>query len=211
MVIGLGRFGQAVSLELARGGIEVLAIDSDERIVQSLAGKLTHVVAADSTDPEALRQLAVDEATRVVVSIGSDIEANMLTASVVVEMGVPTIWAKAMSEAHAKILHQIGVHNVVRPEHDMGTRVAHLLRGRMRDYIEFDDDFAMIKTGVPASCEGRTLEELRLRSTHRVTITAVKRPGGRFQPVTLDTRIEHGDIVLASGLIADVERFSIAP
>ncbi|MFN3603020.1 MAG: potassium channel family protein, partial [Dietzia sp.] len=112
-------------------GAEVLGIDADERVVQSLAGRLTHVVTADSTNEEALRQLSVHEFQRVVVGIGTDIEASILTTSVVVDMAVPHIWAKAISHSHARILSKVGAHHVVRPEHDRGTRVAHLVRGRL--------------------------------------------------------------------------------
>ena len=124
-VIGLGRFGMSLALELAGDGVEVLGIDSDPKVVQSMAGRLTHVVEADSTDEEALRQLSVHEFDRAVVGIGNDLEASILTASVLLTLGVPHVWARAISHSHARILGQLGVHHVVRPEHDMGKRVAH--------------------------------------------------------------------------------------
>ena len=145
VVIGLGRFGMSLALELMNGEeTEVLGIDSDPATIQAVSGRLTHAVVADSTREEALRQLSVHECDRAVVGIGTNLEASILTSSVLVEMGVPNIWAKAISNSHARILRQVGVHHVVRPEHDMGLRVAHLVRGRMLDYIEFDDGFAMV-------------------------------------------------------------------
>ena len=113
------------------------------------AGRLTHVVEADTTDEEAMRQLSMHEFTRAVIGIGNDLEASILSASVLLKLGVRDIWAKAISDSHARILSQIGVHHVVRPEHDMGKRVAHLVRGRMLDYIEFDDGYAIVKTRPP--------------------------------------------------------------
>ena len=133
----------------------MLGIDGRPKIVQELATQLTHVVEADSTDEQALRQLSVHEFDRVVIGIGNDVEASILTASLVLQMGVPNIWAKAISAAHARILTQLGVHHVIRPEHDMGQRVAHLVGGRMLDYIEFDEDFAMTKTSPPAAILGK--------------------------------------------------------
>ncbi|MGA7148669.1 MAG: NAD-binding protein, partial [Microbacterium sp.] len=102
-VIGLGRFGSALALELMAGGTEVLGIDVDEDLVQSLNGELTQVVRADSTRREALRQLAVDEFDRVVVAIGGDISASILTCSVLLSMDIPAIWAKAVDDQHGLI------------------------------------------------------------------------------------------------------------
>ena len=150
-VIGLGRFGASVAAELMQEGTEVLGIDSDLRLVESLSGQLTQTVAADSTNDEALRQLAVHEFDRAVLGIGSNLEASILTASVLLGFGIPNIWAKAISEPHARILTQLGVQHVVRPEHDMGRRVAHLVGGRMLEYVEFDPGFAMAKTNPPAA------------------------------------------------------------
>ncbi len=207
-VIGLGRFGRSLALELAAQGVEVLGIDSDHRVVQSLAGELTHVVEADTTDEEAMRQLSLHEFSRAVVGIGSDLEASILSASVLLTLGVRDIWAKAISEPHARILLQIGVHHVVRPEHDMGRRVAHLVRGRMLDYIEFDDGYAIVKTRPPRSLHGKPLGESRPRSRHGVTVVGVKRAGQDFTYATAETVVEDDDLVIVSGPREAVESFS---
>lgn len=208
VVLGLGRFGKSLALELMSQGTEVLGIDADEAVVQKVANRLTHAAVADTTDEEALRQLSVADFDRAVVGIGSDLEASLLTASALINMGVTNVWAKAISNAHAKILSQIGVHHVVRPEHDMGKRVAHLVRGRMLDYIEFDDGFAMVKTSPPAFLVGKRLGDTTLRTQHRVTVVAVKRVGEGFTYATEDTTIQPGDTIIVSGQIRDAERFS---
>lgn len=207
-VIGLGRFGKSLALELVKEGVEVLGIDGDPKVVQSLAGRLTHVVEADSTDEEAMRQLSLQDFERAVIGIGTDLESSILSASVALKVGVPNIWAKAVSESHARILTQIGVHHVVRPEHDMGKRVAHLVRGRMLDYIEFDDGFAIVKTRPPRSLLGLPLGESRPRSKHGITIVGVKRTGEDFTHATPDTVVEEGDLIIVSGPQDKVERFS---
>ena len=208
MVIGLGRFGKSLALELMEEGTEVLGIDANPKTVQSLAGRLTHVVEADSTNEEALRQLSVHEFGRAVVGIGSNLEASILVSSILVNFEVPKIWAKAISHSHARILSQLGVHHVVRPEHDMGKRVAHLVRGRMIDYIEFDDGYAIVKTSPPPSIFGLPLGESRVRSKHGVTIVGVKRAGEDFTHATPETVVHQDDLIIVSGPEVNVEQFS---
>jgi trk system potassium uptake protein TrkA len=207
-VIGLGRFGRALALELVDEETEVLGIDEDTEVVQSLSGSLTHVVRADSTKEDVLRQLAVHEFDRAVVAIGTDLEASILTASLLVSFGIQDVWAKAISEAHGRILTQLGVHHVVYPEHDMGQRVAHLVRGRMLDYIEFEDDFAMVKTNPSADIIGKRLADSAIRSRYGVTVVAIKRPGEDFTYATADTVVEANDTIIVAGGTRQTERFS---
>ena len=207
-VIGLGRFGKSLALELERDGVEVLGVDTDARRVQSLAGRITHVVQADSTDVEAMQQLSVQDFDRAVIAIGSDLEASALTAFALKSLGVENIWAKATSESMAKILEQIGVGHVVRPEHDMGRRVAHLVRGKMLDYIEFDDGYAIVKTMPPRSILGMPLGVSGVRTRFGVTIVGVKTPGQDFTYATPDTVVNEGDLVIVSGERQKVEYFS---
>ncbi len=209
VVLGLGRFGSSLALELEENGIEVLGVDTDPENVQGLADRLTHVVVADSTNEEALRQLGITHFERAVVGIGTDLESSILTASILLELGVKEVWAKAMTTAHAKILTQLGVHHVVRPEHDMGRRVAHLVAGKMLDYIEFDDGYAIVKTRPPQRIWDRPLSESRVRSEFGVTIVGVKRQGEDFTHATPETVVHEGDLIIVSGSRAGVEKFSL--
>ncbi|QIP88331.1 TrkA family potassium uptake protein [Streptomyces sp. Tu 2975] len=208
VVIGLGRFGRALALELVDEDTEVLGIDENAELVQQLSGSLTHVVRADSTKEDVLRQLAVHEFNRAVVAIGSDIEASILTASLLVSFGIQDVWAKAISEAHGRILTQLGVHHVVYPEHDMGQRVAHLVRGRMLDYIEFEDDFAMAKTNPPVDVIGKRLGDSAIRTRYGLTVVAIKRPGEGFTYATADTVVQADDTIIVAGRTSQTERFS---
>lgn len=208
VVMGLGRFGKSLALELVDEGVEVLGIDTDDKLVQSLAGRLTHVVQADTTNAQTMRELSVHEFDRAVIGIGTDLESSILSASVLLELGVASIWAKAVTASHAKILTRLGVHHVVRPEHDMGKRVAHLVRGRMLDYMEFDDGYAIVKTTPPRSMCGLSLGESTVRTQYGVTVVAVKRAGEGFTHATAETRVENGDLIIVSGSAADVEHFS---
>ncbi|WP_132878419.1 potassium channel family protein [Tamaricihabitans halophyticus] len=207
MVIGLGRFGGALALELAERGSEVLALDADSRLVQQYADDLTYTAIADTTDVETLRQLGVPDFHRAVVAIG-DLEASILTTSLLVDFEVPHIWAKAVSAEHARILRRIGAHHVVQPEHDMGERVAHLVTGRMLDYIEFEDDYAIVKTLAPAEAANLPLSESNLRVKYGITVVGIKRPGEGFTYATPETVLHRNDILIVSGRSGDVEKFA---
>lgn len=208
VVIGLGRFGQSLALELMASGTEVLGIDSDEEIVQALNGQLTQVVRADSTKDEALRQLAVPEFDRVVVAIGDDVQASILTASLLLQLKVPVVWAKAVSEQHGTILEQLGVHHVIYPEKDMGRRVAHLVRGAAIDYLEIDTGYSLVKATAPAAFVGIPLGQTRLRQQHGVTIAAYRDESGTWQNADNATVLSAGEAVLIVGPTAKAEAFA---
>jgi trk system potassium uptake protein len=208
VVIGLGRFGSTVADSLVRLGHEVLAIDEDADIVRGLADRLTHVVQADSTDSDALQQLGVGEFPCAVVGIGTDIEASVLTVLALDELGVGEIWAKADSDKHGRILQRTGAHHVVYPESAMGERVAHLVTGKMIDFIEFDDGFAIVKTRAPRESADKTLAESALRSKYGVTVVGIKRPGTDFTYARPETVVRGGDVLIVSGPTRLVEKFA---
>jgi len=206
-VIGLGRFGTSLALELIKEGREVLGIDADERIVQTLSDQLTDVVQADTTDEAALRELGIQDFDSAVVAIGSDLESSILTASLLLQLGIPQVWAKATSTAHGRILEQLGVHHVIFPEMDMGKRVAHMVAGDSLDYVELDKDYVMVKTEAPAMFHGKTLAELKFRSKHGVTVVATKKANAPYQPSFPETVIEEGDLMVVAGTTQKVDEF----
>jgi trk system potassium uptake protein TrkA len=208
LVVGLGRFGSALAKELVALGYEVLGVDGDPRVVQRHADDLTHVVEADSTDAEAMRQLAAGDFTCSVVGIGTDLEASILTTAALADLGVGTIWAKAVTEAHARILERVGADHVVFPEGDMGRRVAHRLTGRTLDWFQLDDHFAMVETVVPREMVGHTFADIGVRARYGVTVVAIKPRGGAFTYATAETVPNEGDIVVVSGPTDAVHRFA---
>ncbi len=207
-VIGLGRFGRSLALELMASGTEVLGIDSREDAVQELNGQLTHVVQADSTKEAVLRQLSVPEFDRVVVAIGSDVQASILTTSLLLRFNIQHLWAKAVSEAHGTILEQLGVKHVVFPESDMGRRVAHLVRGSMQDFLDIGNDFSLVKMSPPPSIVGLTLAESSVRTKGGVTVVALRKPGGKWGYTTAETVIAAEDTLLVGGPTDKAEAFS---
>jgi trk system potassium uptake protein TrkA len=210
VVVGLGRFGGQVAASLVNLGHEVLGIDADPHIVQDWSDRLTQVVEADSTDTEAMRQLGVQDFARAVVGIGTNLEASVLTVLTLAEIGVPEIWAKAISVKHGKILSSVGARHVIYPEAEMGERVAHLITGQMLDYIEFDDGFAIAKVRAPKEAHGRTLADIGLRSKWGVTVVGVKLPGEDFTYARPETVVPHGCILIVAGDTTKVEQFAAA-
>lgn len=206
-VIGLGRFGRALALELMASGTEVLGIDASEEIVQQLNGQLTQVVRADATNEEVLRQLAVHEFDRVVVAIGSDIEASILTTSVLLKFTIPQLWAKAVSDPHGQILEQLGVGHVIYPEKDMGRRVAHLVRGAALDYIEVDQDYAIVKMSPNSLVVGRPLSETQIKAKYGVTVMAYRCDGSPWKNAEASTVLQADDMMLVAGPTRKAEGF----
>lgn len=206
VVIGLGRFGSAIALELTRQGDDVLAIDSSNRTVQALSSELAQVVTADCTDLETLRQLGVGDFRHAVVAIGDHLEVSILVTSMLVDLGVPDIWAKATSAHHGRILERIGAHHVVFPEQDMGQRVAHLVAGNVLDYLRIDGDFALAKIRPPKDVIDVPLHRTEVRSKHGVTVVAVKHGDEAFTYATNETVLSRADVILAVGRSDDIER-----
>lgn len=198
-VIGLGRFGGAVAAELVRLGFEVLGVDDNPAQIRHYADMLTHVVQANAINEEALRQLGVADFRYAVVAIGTDIEASVLTTAALDDMGIPNIWAKAVTRSHGRILERVGAHHVVYPEHDMGHRVAHLVGGRMLDWFQLDEDFAMVETTVPAELVGQSLGDSGIRRRYGVTVVCVKPEGESFTYATPETVLERGSVLVVAG------------
>lgn len=208
LVIGLGRFGASTADELTRLGRDVLAIDDDAQLVQTWSEVVTHAVQADARNVDALRQIGAQDFAIAVVAVGSSIESSVLITANLVDLGIPQIWAKAISKSHGTILERIGANHVIYPEAEAGERVAHLVSGRMLDFIEFDDDFAIVKMHPPAPIHGQTLGELSVRTKYQVTVVGVKAPGEDFTYATSATVVSHDDVIIVSGKSADIERFA---
>lgn len=207
-VIGLGRFGSALAQELIDNGVEVQGIDEHEKVIAEHSAVLTEAAMADTTDIEALKQLGVHDVERVVLAIGSDLEASILTASHLVEMGIPDIWAKADSTAHARILTQLGVHHVVHPERDTGRRVAHLLGGKFQDFAVFDKSYGMIKMAPPSSLCSREIDAERLWNQHHVAIVSVHTKDGGWAPFLPHHPLSTEDLIIVAGNPENLEKFS---
>ena len=208
LVIGLGRFGAATAGQLDRLGREVLVVDTSEALVSKWSERVTHAVQADARSVEALQQIGAQDFSIAVCAVGSSVEASVLIVANLVDLKIQQIWAKAISKSHGKILERIGANHVIYPEAEAGERVAHLGSGRMLDFIEFDDDFALVKMYPPKPIRGLTLVDSGVRRKYNVTVVGVKSPGKPFTYATPETVVSNHDLIIVSGAEADIERFA---
>jgi trk system potassium uptake protein len=209
LVVGLGRFGSAVATTLSELDCEVACVDSDERRVQALAPLVTHAMQLDSTDREALGQLAVRDFDVAVVAIGADIEASILTTANLAELGSSDIVAKAMTLPHARILEKVGAHRVIFPEHEMGVRLGNALAGtNLIDYMELDPRYAVAEVRCPDEIAGRTLAEANVRGRYGVIVLCVK-SGDEVDVIPdADRRLEKADVIVVAGPTKDIDRLA---
>lgn len=211
LVIGLGRFGTAVAATLDRLGREVLAVEHNPNTVRQWSGRIP-LIEADATDMEALEQLGATEFGTAVVGVASSLEASVLITSNLVELGIGQIWAKAISATHGRILHRIGANHVVYPEYDAGQRAAHLVSGRMLDYIEMGKNgFSIIKMRPPHELHGFTIGQSKVRSRYGVTIIGLMSPGEHFEYATPQTMVGAEDILVVGGDANLLEHFANRP
>ncbi|MBE9098187.1 potassium channel family protein [Vacuolonema iberomarrocanum] len=198
-VIGLGRFGRAVSATLHNLGYEVLGIDSDEkRVDQALCDEIaSHVLQLDAMQPSALREAGVFEFDTVIVAIGNYIQESIITTLNLKEGGVPHIVAKASSEIHGKLLERVGADHVVFPEHEMGCELARsLTRPGILERFEVDPDHSIVEVVVPKAFDGKTLLELDLRSRYGLNVIAVGHEDSSSQINPSPATILHKDMIL---------------
>jgi trk system potassium uptake protein TrkA len=184
-IFGLGRYGLAVARELVAGGAEVLAIDRNESVVNSLAAEIPLCKCADVTDGDVLRQLDIGSFDTVIIAMAGSLEATVLSTMLCKELGVKTVIAKCYNETHQKILSRVGADQVVIPESESGARLAkNLLSAGFVDLLEISRDVSMVEVSVQPEWVGKSLLELNLRRKYGINIVAI-REGGTVS-VTID-------------------------
>ncbi|MFV0384122.1 potassium channel family protein [Paracoccus sp. (in: a-proteobacteria)] len=161
VVVGLGAFGGVVAAELARFGNHVLGIDTDQKRVAALASQLSNVVILDATDEGALREAGVDRYDIGLVSIGNDLEASVLATMNLRLIGVDTVWAKADTRTHHRILTKLGAHRVVQPSGEMGRHTAQMLNNAaVQDYVALGNGFSVVNVLIPERHKDKPLSQL---------------------------------------------------
>ncbi len=207
-VIGLGRFGGSVCRELVDLGMEVMAIDSDEDRVNLFSNIATHAVIADSTDETVLKSLGIRNFDHVIVAIGDDIKASILTTVILKELGVKNVTAKAQDEYHGKVLEKIGADHIVHPERDMGIRIANkIVSHSILDYLELSDEYSIVEIRTNTKIAGKTIVKLNIRAKYGINIVAIKRGNEVIASPQADDIIKEDDILIIIGADENIDKF----
>ncbi len=186
-IIGMGRFGQTLALNLARTGHQVLVIDIDENIINVMSDVVTNAIVGDPTNESVLRAADVHEYDCVVVATAENINDSVLMVITLKEMGVKQVVARAGNDKHGRVLEKIGADMVVFPERDMGERLVGILdRNNVLEYIEFSDTHSIVEIPVPETWVGKSLIELDVRRRHGITVLAVGRLDSESHSISMD-------------------------
>lgn len=207
VVIGLGSFGTTVATELTRFGNRVAGVDIDERTVSQLADTLASAIILDATDEAALREAGIDRYDVALVAIGDNLEASILTVMNLKLLGIETIWVKASSKAHHRILAKLGVDRVILPEQEMGRHIAQMLNNpAVQDYVTLGNGYVVVTIAIPEALAGRELASLGLGETHDLRLLGVMR-GTEFRHSAKDALLETDDKLILLGKRGDVRTF----
>lgn len=207
-VFGLGRFGGTLVKELAKLGMNVLAVDTDETKVNFYAEYATHCIVTNGYDENTLKQLGINNMDVCIVSFGENIESSILTSLILKELGAPQVWAKAANQYHAKVLERIGIDRVIQPERDMAIRVAHHIGSKkIVDYIELSKDYSIAEIIASEKLHNKSIIDLKLRSKYGCTIIAIQRGNNMMISPDPHEIIQKGDLLIIIGRTVDIERF----
>ena len=173
-VFGLGRYGRAVAEELVKNGAEVIAVDSNEELVNEAAQTIPICKCADVTEPEVIDMLDIAEVDVVIIAMANNLEATVMAITLCKEVGVKTVIAKCVEEMHGKIFYRVGADKVVFPEKEAGTRLGkNLLSSGFIDIVELSKNVSMVELEMKPQWVGKNLIELHLRKKHSVNVVAV--------------------------------------
>jgi trk system potassium uptake protein TrkA len=207
-VIGLGRFGGSICRALSEEGLEVMAIDTDEDKVNEFANIASHAVVGDTTDETVLKSLGIRNFDHVIVAIGDNIQASILTTLILKELGVKDITVKATNDYHEKVLSKIGADRIVHPERDMGRRIAHkIISNNVLDYLELSDEHSIVEIVANEKIHGNSIIDLDIRAKYGINIVAMKRNRDIIVSPQANEIIKKNDVLIVIGADTDINRF----
>ena len=208
VVIGLGRFGGSIARELINQGANVMVIDSSSERVDEFAHIAIQAIVADTTDEAVIKSLGLWNYEHIIVAIGENIQASILTTLILKELGVPKITVKAQNDYHEKVLRKIGADFVVHPERDMGIRIANnMISNNVLDYLELSDEHSIMEIRANEKLANRTIIDLDIRAKYGVNIVGIKRDEDIMVSPPAEEVILEGDILLIIGADVDINRF----
>ena len=209
-VIGLGRFGTTIAKLLASMNHEVLGVDIDPEVVQKISPYVTHAIVADTTDEEAIKALALSQFDMIIVAIGDNVQANLMTSMLLKEMHIPKIVAKAENMLQGKMLSKIGVDQVIYPEFDMAQRLAQsLTREHVMDYLQLSQNVSLIEINMPSFMVGSCLKDSNLREKYNLNAVGIRRGDELEVPPNPITVLSEEDKLLIIGNNSDLDALTV--
>lgn len=207
-IIGLGIFGSSVAEELVRFGNYVLGIDTDEKRVHRLAGKLSEAIIADATDQQALGEMGIKQYDVVLVAVGEDLEASILCLMNARALGAKEVWVKANSRTHHRILAKLGAERILHPEEEFGQHIAQMLHNPLvQDYVKLGNGFHVFNIEVSSRSAGKPLNTLKL-ADFDLRALGLMRGTEYISCATGDVQLQQGDLLLVLGRRVDLRKFT---
>ena len=207
-IVGLGRFGYALAMELAASDADILVLDKDEEKVREMREYTESAYVMKTLDKKSLAETGIQNCDVAVVSIGEHMVTSILTTLNLVSLGIPVVIAKATSLEHGQILEKLGA-EVVYPEHDMAVRLAHRLEtSKMLDFVQLSEQVNISKFLIPDKIAGKTVLEVDLRGKFGLNIIAIENSGTVIDTVSPDYEFRKGDILFVAGSNAGLNRLS---
>ena len=206
-VIGLGGFGSSVARTLSQEGMEVMVIDIHKDKINALAPEVTYALQLDVTNEMAMKNIGLEHMDAVIIAIGENLEVSVMATIICKEIGVPLVIAKAETTLQKTILDKVGADQVILPEKESGYRLAKNLVGNFMDYFSLSGRLSIVEMPVEKEWVGKSLRELKLRSTYRINIISIQNEDGG-DPDSFpnpDQLIREGDIIIAAGRPQDIE------
>ncbi len=221
IVVGLGNFGATLAQKLTLQGNEVIGIDDEIAKVDFYKEKISHTICMDATDEVTIAGLPLQNTDMVIVAIGENQGANVMSTAVFKNSGVKKLISRAINPLHEKVLQAIGVDEIIRPEEEIGERWAKKLSlKRVVDSFELSPDYSIVEVTVPEQFIGKTLMDIPLRRDYNLlALTTIKdievkslvgksRIERQVQGVASPrTTFEKGDILVVYGSNSDLKRF----
>ncbi len=207
-ILGLGRFGYALAMELAQGGVDIVVLDRDEEVIREMREYTENAFVVKNLEKNTLIEVGVQNCDVAVICIGEQIDTSILTTLNLVSLGVPRVIAKARSSEHGLILEKLGA-EVVYPERDMAVRLAHRLEAsKVLDYIQLSETLNISKLMIPTSLVGKTVKEINFRVAFGANIIAIENANTVIDTVLPTYEFRSGDILFVSGAKAALEKLS---
>lgn len=200
IVIGLGRFGAEMAVKLYECGEDVLAIDTDEALVDKIADRVTRAVAADARDADVLKKLGAGNFDRAVVAVGSDLAASALITMNLKALGVPYILCKAHDDTYREILEKLGATRVIIPEREMADKLSlGLTSAGIMEYIEISDEYGIVEMAPPEAWIGKCIRNLDLRRKYNANVIALRQGEDLCIPPDIDAELDENTTLVMLG------------